>query len=228
MGLIGGMSWESTASYYQTLNQGIKKQLGGLHSAKIILHSVDFSEIERLQHQQRWDELGDILSTAALNIESSGADFLMICTNTMHKVAPIIESSVTIPLLHIADATARTLVRDKIETVGLLGTKFTMQEAFYKGRISGNYGIDVVVPREKDQETIHSIIYNELCQGEIRPQSRMEYIRIIDDLVNDGAQAIILGCTEIGLLVKQHHTEIPLYDTTEIHAQSAIKLATSD
>jgi aspartate racemase len=227
MGLIGGMSWESTASYYQALNQGVKAKLGRLHSAKIILHSVDFSEIEQLQHQQRWDELGDILTAAAVNLEQSGADFLMICTNTMHKVAPKIETSVNIPLLHIADATAQKLVKDKVKVVGLLGTKFTMVESFYKERISIDYGIQVIIPEEQDLEIAHSIIYNELCQGEINAESRQEYIRVINSLVNKGAEAIILGCTEIGLLVEQQHTPIPLYDTTAIHAQAAVNLATS-
>lgn len=225
IGMLGGMSWESTTSYYKAINEGIKSELGGLHSAKICLYSVDFDEIEKLQHQGDWDGTARILSAAAQSVEAGGADFLLICTNTMHKVAPIIEEAITIPILHIADATAERLLKDDIKTVGLLGTQFTMSQDFYKGRLVENFGIDVIAPRSKDQKIVHDIIYKELCLGNIFDNSREEYLKIIDTLYKQGAEAVILGCTEIALLVKQHHTNVPLYDTTEIHAAQAVKLA---
>ncbi|PSW16936.1 aspartate/glutamate racemase family protein [Photobacterium sanctipauli] len=228
IGMLGGMSWESTASYYKAINEGVKEQLGGLHSAKICLYSVDFDEIEKLQHQGRWDDTADILSKAAQSIEAGGADFLMICTNTMHKVAPQIEAKISVPILHIADATAEQLVSDGIKSVGLLGTRFTMEQDFYKQRLIDNFGIDVVVPDDADRTTVHDIIYNELCLGVIKEDSREAYQRIVQHLFEQGAEAVILGCTEIALLIQQQHTSVPLYDTTEIHAIAAVTRAIGD
>lgn len=223
VGLLGGMSWESTASYYRAINEGVKKSLGGLHSAKIAMYSVDFDPIEKLQHEGDWEGTARILSEAAQSIESAGADFLLICTNTMHKIAPQIEKAIKIPLLHIADATAEVLVHDGIKTVGLLGTAFTMEEDFYKGRLSGSYGLNVLVPNEKDRQIVHNIIYQQLCLGKIQADSKTEYLRIIDTLANQGAEAVILGCTEIGLLVSQSDTKVKLFDTTAIHAKKAVE-----
>jgi len=225
IGMLGGMSWESTASYYRAINKGIKKQLGGLHSAKICLYSVNFADIERLQHHGEWDKTAKILAAAAQSVEAGGADFLLICTNTMHKVAPDIEAAISIPLLHIADATATALMQDNISRVGLLGTQFTMNQDFYKGRLTDKFGIEVIVPKREQQTVIHDIIYQELCLGVISDQSRQVYLGIIDELHRQGAQAIILGCTEIALLLQQCHSQVPLYDTTDIHAASAVALA---
>ncbi|MCL1112687.1 MULTISPECIES: aspartate/glutamate racemase family protein [Shewanella] len=225
IGMIGGMSWESTLSYYQAINQGVKAALGGLHSAKVCLYSVDFAEIEALQHQGRWDVTANILADAALAVEAGGADFVLICTNTMHKVADEIQARISIPILHIADATANALLADGITKVGLLGTRFTMEQDFYKRKISDNYPIEVIVPSADDQTQIHDVIYQELCLGKINPKSREAYLTIIDKLFAQGAQAVILGCTEIALLVQQQHTQVPLYDTTQIHANSAVSLA---
>jgi aspartate racemase len=227
IGLLGGMSWESTATYYREVNEGIKAKLGGLHSAKICLVSVDFEEIEKLQHIGDWDGTAVILSEAAMAIEKGGADFLLICTNTMHKVAPQIEANISIPILHIADATAERLREDGIKKVGLLGTRFTMEQDFYKGRLTEKYGIDVIVPEESEREVVHSVIYNELCLGTIDEYSRERYLKIIDQLTANGAEAVILGCTEIALLVQQNHTATPLYDTTAIHAEQAVLEALS-
>lgn len=226
IGLLGGMSWESTQTYYQALNQGIKAQLGGFHSARIALFSVDFAEIEALQRQGRWQETGDILTRAAQGVEAAGADFLMIGTNTMHKVAEQVAAGIAIPLLHIADATAARLQQNGVNTVGLLGTRFTMEQMFYRGRLE-QQGIKVLVPSAAQQTLVHDIIYQELCQGEIRSESRQRYLEVMQTLTEQGAQGIILGCTEIGMLVKAEHTDIPLYDTTAIHAQAAVKLALS-
>ncbi|EPC01018.1 aspartate racemase [Litchfieldella anticariensis FP35 = DSM 16096] len=225
IGMLGGMSWESTASYYKALNEGVKAALGGLHSAKICLYSVDFAELERLQHEGEWEATADILSDAARSVEAGGADFLLICTNTMHKVAPRIEASISIPLLHIADATAQRLANDGIKRVGLLGTRFTMEQDFYKGRIAEGHDIDVLVPTAPEQDIVHQIIYSELCLGRISEASRQQYLEIIDALRERGAEAVILGCTEIALLVQQEHTTVPLYDTTTIHAEEAVKWA---
>ena len=227
IGLLGGMSWESTASYYKALNEGVKSRLGGLNSAKVVLFSVNFDEIEKLQHQGKWDETAVLLSDAAESVEKAGADFLMICTNTMHKVVPEIESRISIPVLHIADATANVLQADGIEKVGLLGTRFTMEQDFYKGRLADKFGMDVVVPSSEDQDTVHTIIYDELCKGVIKESSKQQYLAIIDKLYAEGAQAVILGCTEIALLVNQQDTEVPLYDTTEIHAKQGVEYALS-
>ncbi len=225
IGLIGGMSWESTIGYYREINQRVKKVLGGLHSAKIVLHSVDFDPIEKLQHSGNWAGTADILIEAAKSVESAGADFILICTNTMHKVAADIEQNINIPLLHIADATAEALVKDRIKKVGLLGTAFTMEQDFYKQRLIETYGLEVVIPNKADRQLVHNTIYNELCLGNIQDASRQEYLRIIKELTKSGAEAIILGCTEIGMLINQQHTDVPIYDTTAIHAAKAVEWA---
>ena len=225
IGLLGGMSWESTASYYQLINKEIKKELGGLHSAKIALYSVDFAEIEKLQHQGEWDKTAEILTNAAQGIEKAGADFILICTNTMHLVAPQIQAGISVPLLHIADATAEEIVKQGIKKIGLLGTAFTMEQDFYKGRLEKEYGLTVITPDKADRAIVHQVIYDELCLGEIRDASRYEYLRVIDKLVAQGAEGIILGCTEIALLVKPEHTDVKLFDTTEIHALKAVEKA---
>lgn len=225
IGMLGGMSWESTSSYYRAINEGIKQELGGLHSAKICMYSVDFEEIEKLQQAEKWDDTAVILSHAAQNIERGGANFLLICTNTMHKVADQIQASINIPILHIADATAEALVNDGITKVGLLGTNFTMEQTFYKDRITSKYDIEVIVPEEQERQVIHDIIYNELCLGTIKDYSRTKYLKTISRLQENGAQAVILGCTEIALLVSQTDTPVLLYDTTEIHAAQAVAFA---
>ena len=225
IGMLGGMSWESTASYYKSINEGIKAELGGLSSAKICLYSVNFEEIEKLQHQGRWNETALILTQAAKAVEAGGADFLIICTNTMHKVASEIEAEISIPILHIADATAKKLVSDGVKKVGLLGTRFTMEQDFYKSRLTDKFEIEVIVPNADSQTIVHDIIYDELCRGIITATSREQYLNIINELYKSGAEAVILGCTEIALLVQQQHTNIPLYDTTEIHAFEAVQLA---
>ncbi len=222
IGILGGMSWESTVSYYQALNTGVKEQLGGLHSAKIVMYSVNFDEIEKLQHQGKWDETATILTQAAQSVEKAGADFLLIATNTMHKVADQVQEHIQIPILHIADATAQQLQQQGIKKVGLLGTQFTMEQDFYKGRLTDKFGIEVVTPSIEDRTEVHRIIYQELCLGEIKEASREVYLNIIDKLKADGAEAVILGCTEIALLVQQKHTSVPLFDTTLIHAQAAV------
>jgi len=225
IGLLGGMSWESTVGYYRAINEGIKRSLGGLHSAKIILHSVDFDPIEKLQHKGDWEGTAKILSEAALSVQAAGADFLLICTNTMHKVAPEIEKAVQIPLLHIADATAELLNKKSIKTVGLLGTAFTMEHDFYKGRLTKKYGLKVLVPDDADRNIVHNVIYKELCLGQTIESSKAEYIRIIEHLTSQGAEAVILGCTEIGMLVNQTDTNVELCDTTAIHAAKAVEYA---
>ena len=222
IGLLGGMSWESTALYYKLINEKIKKQLGGLHSAKVVIYSVDFDEIEKLQHLGAWDETAKILGEAAKNIQNASADFLVICTNTMHKVAPLIRTYIDIPILHIADATGKKLQNENIKKVGLLGTAFTMQQDFYKERIYKNFDIEVLIPSEEDMTIVHKIIYEELCLGLIKEDSKKEYLRIIDSLASKGAQGVILGCTEIGMLVKQADTQVKLYDTTVIHSLEAV------
>lgn len=225
IGLLGGMSWESTVGYYRAINEGVKQSLGGLHSAKIVLYSVDFDPIEKLQREGDWENTAKILSEAALRVQAAGADFLLICTNTMHKIAPNIERAVQIPLLHIADATAEVLVRNDVKKVGLLGTAFTMEHDFYKGRLGQKYGLDVLVPNTKDRKIVHDIIYQELCLGQIIEESKTKFVRIIEGLANQGAEAVILGCTEIGMLVKQSDTLVKLYDTTAIHAKKAVEYA---
>ncbi|EKO3404724.1 aspartate/glutamate racemase family protein [Vibrio fluvialis] len=225
IGMIGGMSWESTLSYYKAINEGVKAALGGLNSAQICLYSVNFEPIEKLQHEGKWDETAQLLAQAAKSVEAGGADFLLICTNTMHKVAPEIEAQISIPILHIADATAKQLQQDGIERVGLLGTRFTMEQEFYKGRLQQQFGIDVLIPDAEQRQQVHRVIYEELCMGTIRPESRAQYVEIVEDLHRRGAQAVILGCTEIALLIQQHDTDVPLYDTTKIHAEQAVQLA---
>jgi aspartate racemase len=225
IGLLGGMSWESTLEYYRAINQGVKNALGGLHSAKIVLYSVDFGPVEKMMQAGDWTGTAALLSDAARRIEKAGADFLVICTNTMHIVAPQIESAIQIPLLHIADATAEVLVKDNIKTVGLLGTSFTMEQPFYRQRLMDGYGLEVLVPDAEDRQTVHQIIFQELCLGTIVPDSRAAYLRIIHDLAARGAQAVILGCTEIGMLVRQTDTRVLLLDTTAIHAQKAVSKA---
>jgi aspartate racemase len=223
IGLIGGMSWESTSSYYQLINQGVKQQLGGLHSAKIVLVSVDFAEIETLQHQGDWQKTACILSDAAKSLEAAGADFFLICTNTMHKVASQVAAAVSIPLLHIADATGAQLVSDQMNTIGLLGTKFTMQQSFYKSRLINKFSIEVLVPTDIEQDIIHRVIYQELCLGIVDKKSHEQYLHIIRNFTQKGAQGIILGCTEMGLLIDKNDTSYTLYDTTIIHALAAVK-----
>jgi aspartate racemase len=225
IGMIGGMSWESSIEYYRIVNETVRAELGGLHSAKSIMVSVEFAEIEALQHQNRWDEAADILIAAARSLESGGADFAIICTNTMHKLYDIIQQNVQIPLLHIADATAETIKAEGIQKIALLGTRFTMEENFYKGRLVNNYGLDVIIPGSEDMEIVHRVIYDELCAGIIQMDSKQKYKNIIQRLVQEGAEGIILGCTEIGLLVKQEDSPVLLFDTTEIHAQAAVKYA---
>ncbi len=228
IGLLGGMSWESTVTYYRTINEATKLRLGGLHSAKIILYSVDFSEIAVLQKEGNWEEAANILSSAAESLALAGADCLVICTNTMHKVAQAIEMRVHLPLLHIADATAEKLINNNVRDVALLGTAFTMEQDFYKSRLSDRYGLNVIIPNATDRERIHRIIYDELCLGKIDAHSKKEYLRIVNTLSQQGAQGIILGCTEIGLLIKPEDTPVPLFDTTLIHANKAVDYALSD
>ncbi|MDO6409065.1 aspartate/glutamate racemase family protein [Pantoea phytobeneficialis] len=227
IGLIGGMSWESTALYYRIINEQVKQQLGGLHSARSLMYSVDFHEIEQLQVAGEWQKAGEILAAAAVSLERGGADFIVLCTNTMHKVAGQITAAVNIPLLHIADATAERIRQSGVKRVGLLATAFTMEQAFYKGRLQQEYGIEVRVPAAAQRKVVHDIIYQELCLGIIRDESRARYREIIAQLVADGAEAIILGCTEITLLVKPEDASVPLFDTTLIHAQDAVKAALS-
>jgi aspartate racemase len=225
IGLIGGMSWESTVPYYQQINEVIKERLGGLHSAKLILYSVDFHDIEQLQHAGEWAAAGRLLAEAARSLQSAGAEFLVLCTNTMHKVASTIEASVDIPLFHIADPTALKTREAGYSKVGLLGTVFTMEEGFYIDRLQERHGLQVLVPKSDDRKIVHRVIYEELCLGKVLPQSRAEFRRIIAGLEGQGAQAIILGCTEISLLVGPEDAEIPLFDTTRIHARSAAEWA---
>ena len=221
IGMLGGMSWQSTSLYYRTINEETKRLRGGLHSAPIVLVSVDFQEIEVLQHQDDWATCAAVLADSATRIEAGGADFLLICTNTMHRVAPEIERAIGIPLLHIADATAARIKAAGIERIGLLGTRFTMEQDFYRGRLE-QHGIDVLVPPQADRETVHRVIYEELCMGDVRDGSREEFLRIINDLANEGAEGVIEGCTEIVMLVQQQHTDVPLFDTTEIHCHEAV------
>ena len=227
IGLIGGMSWESTVPYYRQINESVKERLGGLHSAKIVLYSVDFHDVERMQHAGDWAAAGALLAESARALESAGADFLVLCTNTMHKVAPAIEAAVRIPLLHIADPTADEIKRAGFSTVGLLGTRFTMEQEFYRSRLQDRHGLHVLTPPPEDRELVHRVIYEELCLGRIVDASRASYRRVIADLASQGAEAIILGCTEISLLVGQQDSAVPLFDTTSIHARNAAERALS-
>jgi aspartate racemase len=225
IGLLGGMSWESTATYYRLVNEGVKARLGGLHSAKLVLYSVDFHEIEQMQMAEDWNAAGDALATASRALEAAGAQSIVLCTNTMHKVAPAIESAVHIPLLHIADATADAIKRAGHSRVGLLGTRFTMEQDFYRERLSKHPGIEVLIPPLAEREMVHRVIYDELCLGKILDDSRTRYRQVIAQLVARGAQAVILGCTEISLLVDASDSTVPLFDTTRLHAQAAVDFA---
>ena len=227
IGMLGGLSWVSTLNYYRTINEAVRNRLGGMHSAKIAMYSVDFAPIEKLQHAGDWPGTAGILVEAAKSIQAAGADFLLLCTNTMHKVAPEIETAIDIPFLHIADATAEILVNERITTVGLLGTAYTMEQDFYKGRLASRYGLTVLVPEKEDRKIVHHVIYRELCSGKVRTDSRAVFLRIIDDLAAAGAEAVILGCTEIGMLVSQADTSVRLMDTTLIHAHKAVENALS-
>lgn len=227
IGLLGGMSWESTITYYQVINETINQRLGGLHSAKILLYSVDFHEIEICQTRGDWNRSAEILSTGIQALEKGGADFIVICTNTMHKVFPILQAKTQLPILHIAETTAVALKKKKIYKAALLGTKYTMEQDFYKKELLSS-GIEVLIPNKEDREIINRIIYDELCHGNIFATSKKDYLRIIDGLTIHGAQGVILGCTEIGLLIKQTDTSLPVFDTTIIHAKAAVEAALSN
>jgi aspartate racemase len=222
-GLLGGMSWESTVPYYRIINQVVGETLGGLHSARMVVYSVDFQEIGQLQHAGRWTEAGEILVAGGRAVQRAGADFLVLCTNTMHKVAAQLEASVDLPLLHIADATATRVRAAGLRRVGLLGTRFTMEEDFYRGRLERDHGLEVLVPRADQRETVHRVIYDELCRGRVMEESRSQYRRIVHDLVDQGAAGVVLGCTEIGLLLGPQDAEVPLFDTARIHAEEAAR-----
>jgi len=228
LGLLGGMSWESTVPYYRIVNETVRERLGGLHSAKVVLYSVDFHAIERLQQAGAWEEAGQMLAVAARALEAAGADILVLCTNTMHRVAPAIEAAVTIPLLHIADPTAAAVKGAGLTTVGLLGTRFTMAQDFYRGRLTDRHGLAVIVPDATDRKIVHRVIYEELCLGQIRDPSRAQYQRIMQRLIEAGAQGIILGCTEIALLVGPDDAPVPVFDTTRLHARAAAAWALGD
>jgi aspartate racemase len=225
IGLLGGMSWESSAEYYRLINEAVRERLGGLHSAHCLLYSVDFAEIEALQHAGRWEEAGAKLGDAAQRLEMGGADFLVLCTNTMHKVADKIAARSRLPLLHIADATAERILATPVRRVGLLGTQFTMEQDFYRGRLATRFGLDVLIPTTSERTVVHRIIYDELCQGIVRDASHTLYVRIMEQLVARGAEGIILGCTEITLLVHPDDSPVPLFDTTRIHALAAVEAA---
>ena len=225
IGLIGGMSWESSLEYYRILNQTTKTKLGGLHSAKCILYSLDFAEIETLQHQGRWQEAAQLMIAAGQSLERAGADFVILCTNTMHKLADEIQENIRIPLLHIADATAQKIRAAGLNKIGLLGTRYTMEYDFYKGRLIDKYGLNVITPNSAEREAIHRVIYEELCLGIVKQDSREQYVRIMDRLVRSGAEGIILGCTEIELLVHNGDSRVPLFPTTKIHAIAAVEYA---
>ena len=228
LGLIGGMSWESTVPYYRLINEGVKARLGGLHSAKLVLYSVDFAEVEHLQRIGDWAAAGVLLTGAARSLQAAGAEALVLCTNTMHKVAPAIEAAVDVPLLHIADATAAVIVKQGLQRVGLLGTRFTMEQDFYKSRLQDRYGLEVMVPTSHERDEVHRIIYEELCLGHVRETSREVYRGVIRSMVEQGAQAVILGCTEIGLLINPGDSDVPVFDTTTLHAQAAVDWALID
>jgi aspartate racemase len=228
IGLIGGMSWESSIEYYRIINETTRDKLGGLHSAKSVMYTVDFAEIESLQHQNRWADAAQILIAAAQSLERAGADFLVLCTNTMHKLAPDIEANVRIPLLNIADATARKIQAAGLKTIGLLGTRFTMEQDFYKGRLVERFGLNVLVPDAEARGVVHQVIYEELCLGITREESKARYVEIIKKLVEAGAEGIISGCTEIELLIQQADCPVPLFATTQIHAEAAVEYALAD
>jgi aspartate racemase len=228
IGLVGGMSWESTVEYYRIINEAVKERLGGFHSAKIVMVSVDFADVETLQHRGEWDKAAVLLAEAALRVEAAGADFALLCTNTMHRVFDAVQGAVRIPLLHIADVTAREVRARGLAKVGLLGTRFTMEQEFYKGKLARDYGLDVLIPEEEERRAIHTILYDELCLGKIEEASREVFRKIILRLEARGAQGIILGCTEIPLIVKQQDSTLPLFDTTDLHARAAVDEALRD
>jgi aspartate racemase len=225
LGLIGGMSWTSTISYYRRLNQLIAERLGGRHSARLLLYSVDFDAVERLQHAGRWDEAGELLADAARRLAAGGAEGIVLCTNTMHKVAGHIEAAVDLPLLHIADATGEAIQERGHRRVGLLGTRFTMEQPFYRERLAEGFGLDVLVPGDNDREMIHRVIFDELCVERVEPASRRAYQHVIADLAENGAEAVILGCTEIALLIGPNDVSVPVFDTTELHVRAAVDFA---
>ena len=228
IGLIGGMSWESTQTYYRLINEGVREKLGGLHSAEIIMRSIDFAPMEVLQRERRWDESAEFLTDIAVTLQNAGAGLILICTNTMHVVADRVAASLSVPLLHIADAAGQELARAGIHRVGLLGTRFTMTMDFYKGRLKDRFNIDVLVPEEADRNYIDNVIYNELCLGKLLPESRKEFQRVIRGLAKSGAKGVVLGCTEIPLLIRPGDTDIPIFDTTELHAKAAVTTALED
>ena len=228
IGLLGGMSWESSIEYYRIINETVRARLGGLHSAKSIMYSVDFAEIERLQDQGRWNEATALMIDGAERLERGGADFLLICTNTMHKMADAVEAQIQIPLLHIADATAEALKARDLKQIGLLGTKFTMEQDFYKGRLTEKYGLKVLIPNQEGREMIHRVIYDELCMGVVSSSSREAFAKVINQFAETGAEGVILGCTEIGLLIGEEDSPVPLFDTTTIHAVAAVEYALSE
>ena len=225
IGLLGGMSWESTVPYYKIINRTVAERLGGLHSARLILYSVDFHDIEQLQHADEWEETGRILAQCARSVEAAGAECMVLCTNTMHRVAEMIQEAIAVPLLHIADAVAREILSAGVSTVGLLGTRFTMEQEFYRKRLHDVHGLSVLVPDDRDRDEIHRVIYEELCLGQVNESSRGEFRRIIASLGRAGAQGVVLGCTEISMLVSPADVQLPLYDTTEIHARAAVDWA---
>jgi len=225
IGLLGGMSWESSLEYYRIINQAVKARLGDLHSAQCLLYSVDFAEIEALQHTGEWEALTQVMIAAVQRLERGGADGLVICTNTMHRMADQVQAAISMPLLHIANATAAAIKAQGLQTVGLLGTRFTMEGDFYRGKLEREHGLRVIIPDEQERESVHRVIYDELVQGHIREESRQVYLKVIADLAARGAQGVILGCTEIPLLVKQSDVAIPVFDTTAIHAQAAVDWA---
>lgn len=228
IGLLGGMSWESTVLYYQLLNEGVRKRLGGLHSAKIILHSVDFAEIEQLQVAGQWQQAGEQLAAAALGLEQAGADMVLLCTNLMHKVAPIIEAKIAVPLLHIADAAGNSILRQGLKKVGLLGTRYTMEEDFYRKRLLDKFGIEVVIPEKAERDLVHQVIFEELCCGKITIKSKQSYLEIIANLHGKGAEGVVLGCTEIPLLVGPQDTDLPLFNTAALHADLALEFCLAE
>jgi aspartate racemase len=225
IGMIGGMSWESSIEYYRIINERVHAELGGVHSAKSVMYSVDFAEVEELQRQDRWDEATQMMIDAAQRVQAGGADFVVICTNTMHKMADAVQQSIRIPLLHIADATAERIRQRGLSRIGLLGTRFTMEGDFYKGRLEKQFGLTVLIPNESDRQIVHRVIYDELVVGIISENSREQYRGVVERLIQSGVEGIILGCTEIGMLVKQADSRVPLFDTTRIHAEAAVEYA---
>jgi aspartate racemase len=225
IGIIGGTSWESTLLYYKLINEAVRDRLGNLNSAKILLHSVNYEPIVKLEQEGEWAEIGKQLGSIAKSLQDAGADLLILCCNTLHKVTPSIEAAIKIPFLHIADASGKELFRNKIDKIGLLGTKFTMEDGFYASRLENKFGLEVVVPHLSDRNLVDRIIYQELCQGKVLPESKKDMIRIIHALQHDGAEAVLLGCTELGMILKSEDAKIPVYDTTLMHAQEAVNMS---